>query len=558
MLKDKKVTYKHFSIILLILLLLIGGFLRLWNLGERSLWVDEVNTVFAAQSMKDTGVPEHPSGVIYNITPLFTKCVSLIYQVLEVDEASSRIPSAIFGILAIILVFYCAKTVFNRSVGLFSVFLMTFSHFEIGWSRVSRPYTLLQVFTLLVVIFFIKGFENPKYNRKNFNNVISKQNKFNQLRSSLAHLQISPLWLLLFIAVLGYSYLEINDLMVFVAGGFCVYIFFMSLVGLYWKERYKKIINKYSVCSAVIILLGVIYFLFSQGLQNDINFFLGYTPPWAVESSPVTDNLYLFNFLISSMKFPIAVFFFLGCVQLMSHRNRLGWILLWVFIVPLFLLSLVFTHRAPRYLFFVYPFFLIISSYGFINIVQNEFEILKKDLIFKYKWLQYCIIFAFFIIFLISPWFRFSLKIPFQGDGVTNGAVTTDEWKEAAGIVKYNMKMDDIVITSLPQVAYYYNVKSDYGLNWINLNRAEIQSFKNDTGHYIDIYAGIPCIASLDELKQIVESNERGWIIITQYHFEHTKVIPEEVREYIETEFNVAYRTKKGTILIYLWKPNSE
>jgi len=557
MLKNKKIKYKYYSIILLLILLLIGGFLRIWNLGERSLWVDEVNTVFAAQSMANTGVPEHPSGVIYNITPLFTKCVSLTYQVWEVGEASSRIPSAIFGILAVILVFYCAKTVFNRSVGLFSVFLMTFSHFEIGWSRVSRPYTLLQVFTLLVVIFFIKGFENQKNYKKNFTNIISKPNTFNQLRNSLVYLQISPLWLLLYFAVLGYSYLEINDLMVFVAGGFCVYILFMSLVGLYWKERYKKIINKYSVSTAVIILVGVIYFLFSQGLQNDINFFLGYTPPWAAEASPVTDNLYLFNFLISSMKFPLAVFFFLGCIQLMSRRNRLGWILFWVFVVPFFLLSLVFTHRAPRYLFNVYPFFLIISSFGFINIVQNEIGILKKDLIFKYKWLRYCIIFLFFIIFLISPWFRFSLKIPFQGDGVTNGAVTTDEWQEAATIVKNNMKIDDTIITSLPQVAYYYDVKSDYGLNWVNLNRAEIQSFSNEDDQWIDIYVGIPCIASLDELKQIVKSNERGWIMVTQYHLEHTKVIPEDIRKYIETELNKAYRTKKGTIFIYQWKSNS-
>jgi len=558
MLKDKKVTYKHYSIILLMLLLLIGGFLRLWNLDECSLWVDEVNTVFAAQSMKDTGVPEHPSGVIYDIAPFFTRCVAFTYQMLGVNEAASRIPAAIFGILAVILTFYCAKIVFDKSVGLFAVFLMTFSHFEIGWSRVSRPYTLLQVFALLTVLLFIKSFENQKYKQNDFSHIISKPSKFNQLRYSLVNLHISPLWGVLFLAVLGYSYLEINDLMIFVAGGIFIYMLFMSLVGLYWKEKYNKIINKYSVVTAIIILAGMIYFFLSQNIQNDINFFLGYTPPWAVASSPVTDNLYLFNFLISSLKFPIAVFFFLGCVQLMSHRNRLGWILFWVFVVPLLLLSLVFTHRAPRYLFFVYPFFLIISSYGFINIVRNEMRILKKDLIFKYKWLQYCIIFAFFIIFLISPWFRFSLKIPFQGDSVTNGAVTTDEWQEATGIVKYNMKTDDVIITSLPQVAYYYDLKSDYGLNWINLNRAEIQSFKNDEGQLTDVYAGIPCIASLDELKQIVESKERGWIIITQYHLEHTKVIPEEVREYIETELNVAYRTKKGTILIYLWKPNSE
>ncbi|MEJ2628308.1 MAG: hypothetical protein P8078_07120, partial [bacterium] len=111
---SKKSDHKLFFILILLLLLLLGGFLRLWNLAGRSLWVDEVNTVFAAQSMNQTGEPLHPSGVIYRITPLFTRCVAFTYQRLGVDEGTSRIPAAFFGILAIFRVYYCAQQVFNK------------------------------------------------------------------------------------------------------------------------------------------------------------------------------------------------------------------------------------------------------------------------------------------------------------------------------------------------------------------------------------------------------------------------------------------------------------
>ncbi|MFO7888939.1 MAG: glycosyltransferase family 39 protein [bacterium] len=549
----KRTNYKYYLIILLMVLLIIGGFLRLWNLAERSLWVDEVNTVFAAQSVLEMGKPLHPSGVTYRVTPLFNNCVAFTYQILHVDEATSRIPAAFFGIFAVILVFYCAKEVFDKSVGLFSAFLMTFSHFEIGWSRVARPYTLLQVFTLLIVIFFIKAFENQKIRQNNFTNVIAKPTVFQRIRHTLGEMSISLFWILPFIAVLGYSFFEINDLTIFVAVGLLGYLLFMGLVGLYWNKKYKKIINKYSVLSLLVILGGVIYLFVSQNIQNDISFYLGYTPPWAVESSPVSNSFYLFNFLISSLRFPLAVFFFLGCIYLMSRRNCLGWILLWVFLTPLFLLSFVFTHRAPRYLFYVYPFFLMISSYGFINIVKNEITILKRDLVFKNKLIRYFIVAAFFTIFLISPWFRMGIKIPFLGDGITNGAVTTDEWKEASKIVKDKAKEEDVIITSLPQVAYFYGITSDYGLNWVNLNRAKINSFKDKDDQWIDIYVGIPCIESLNELQQHVESNDRGWIVVTKYHFEHPRIIPPEVREYLINNFKNPLKTQRGTVVVFYW-----
>lgn len=552
--KKEPVYKRRLEIFILLILVGAGVFLRFWNLGAASFWVDEVNTAFAAESFLEIGEPVHPSGVVYGVTPLFTRSVAFAYQIFDRNEASSRIPSAFFGVLAILLVFYLAKELFGSRVGLLSAFLMTFSHFEIGWSRVSRPYTLLQLFSVLLIILFLKGFENV--NRKNKNNISNNYQIpiIGPVRSFLNSKGISLIWLMVFFPILGYSILKVNYQTIFLAGGLFCYLGFLSFILLYWEEGYKKIFNKYSVTFIIGISVIVLLWMLLPQLKKDTNFFLTYTPPWAENASSIQSRFFLFEFLISYLKFPLALFFFIGCVQFVTRRHRRGWILFWVFVVPLFLLSFVFTHRVPRYIFFIYPFFLIIAASGFMNILKNEFNLIKRDLAFRNKFIQFIIAAVFLSIFLIAPWFRIALKIPFQGDGVTNFAVTSDEWREASEIVGKISGKEDLIITSLPQVAYYYNVKSDYGLNWNNLAKAREKVFKNDKGRWADIYTKISCIESLDELQLLVDKYNNGWILISRYHLEHDTVIPSEVKEFLESAFDDPLITKRGTVLIYGWQ----
>ena len=78
----KLIQNYRIDFIVLILFLLFGGFLRLWNLSVPSFWVDEVNTVFAADSLTKTGSPTLPSGMIYDRAFLHTYTVALFYHFL--------------------------------------------------------------------------------------------------------------------------------------------------------------------------------------------------------------------------------------------------------------------------------------------------------------------------------------------------------------------------------------------------------------------------------------------------------------------------------------------
>ncbi|MBN1893404.1 glycosyltransferase family 39 protein, partial [bacterium] len=150
----------------LVLCLCCGAFLRFQNLDAASMWVDEVNLAFAADSYLKTGVDLLPSGEIHGRARMDLFLVALSQSVFGLNETGARLPSACLGLASIILVFFIAKILHGDKTALMAAFLTAFSHFEIGWSRTCRMYALLQVLTLLLVLGFMRGFEGQRADRR--------------------------------------------------------------------------------------------------------------------------------------------------------------------------------------------------------------------------------------------------------------------------------------------------------------------------------------------------------------------------------------------------------
>jgi hypothetical protein len=197
----------------------------------------------------------------------------------------------------------------------------------------------------------------------------------------------------------------------------------------------------------------------------------------------------------------------------------------------------------------VYPFFLMISAFGFINLIESESQWFQKQYDQKRIYLKTIFLSAFFLIFFISPWFRITLHIPFFQDGGTNLAVGFDEWREASQIVKDRQKPGDLIISSLPIASLYYGTRPDYGLNWANYSQAKEERIQNQSGRWADVYAGVTCIESLDELQKITRTHQRGWILVSKFH---------QVKDFILKDIGKPAITKQGTILVYHWENKTE
>ncbi|NQT24465.1 glycosyltransferase family 39 protein [candidate division KSB1 bacterium] len=525
------------TVLILGLLVLAGTGVRVLNLDRASFWVDEVNTVFTAKSLNETGVDTLPSGAIYGRARIYTAIVAASFKLFGVSEFSARMPSVLFGVLSILLAYGLVRIWFDPKTALFTAFFMAFSHFEVGWSRTARMYTLLQFITLWLSVCYIKGFRE--------NHVQDPNKKFFD--------SISIPWLVIFLVTLGVTTLHIHTIATMLIPGFGLYMLIRAGILLFGTEGRSRWMNPYTVVLVGGGILGGLLIVALPSLRVQVVESFNYTPTWASGVAYAAKKTALLEFLMSPWRMPITVFAFLGSFQLITRKHISGWLPASLFFVPFILLTLVFTHRVEAYLFFVYPYFLMIAAFGLSNWLDSEYE--KSPFI---KWIgargnRFLILGMVLFMFVLFPWFRITLKIPKQPDGITNMAVTPEEWRGASQTVFSQKQSDDLIITSLPQVALYYGLTSNYGLNQVNLEQAESKGLVNKKGQRFDLYAGAPCVESLEDLQSIIADHPSGWLLISDFHFTHPQYTSDAVRNYIEETFAPPQMTPQGTVRLYHW-----
>ena len=143
---------------LLAVLVGVGLWLRIRNLGHLSLIVDEGVEAQAVQSILQHGTPVMDSGLIYLRFPLYLYMQAGLAYLFELNEFWLRLPSVIFGVAAIVPTYILGKDLFNRPIGALSATIFALSVWEIEMSRYGRPYIALQFFFLVALICFYRGF----------------------------------------------------------------------------------------------------------------------------------------------------------------------------------------------------------------------------------------------------------------------------------------------------------------------------------------------------------------------------------------------------------------
>jgi hypothetical protein len=141
----------------LILLLLIGGVLRLWQLGDKSFWVDEISTVHYSQELGEI-VPYCKK---HNTPPLRYFLVHYLARSPRA-ETMTRLPSALCGILSLPLLFLLADRLFDRRVAVIAVALLAFSPWQIYHAQDGRMYAVFVFFVILSLHLLFLALEEGK------------------------------------------------------------------------------------------------------------------------------------------------------------------------------------------------------------------------------------------------------------------------------------------------------------------------------------------------------------------------------------------------------------
>jgi 4-amino-4-deoxy-L-arabinose transferase-like glycosyltransferase len=141
----------------LILLTLGGLFLRFYDLGFNSLWLDEASTyTISVKSFAD--IWQVTAGGEFN-PPLFY-WVEHVMLMLGNNEVILRFVPALLGVLAIPLFYLIGKEFLDRNAGLIAASACAFSPFLIYYSQEARAYMMMLFFVALATLFFLKAMKS--------------------------------------------------------------------------------------------------------------------------------------------------------------------------------------------------------------------------------------------------------------------------------------------------------------------------------------------------------------------------------------------------------------
>jgi uncharacterized membrane protein len=447
----QKTLNKQFFLILIITL---AAFLRLYKLGSEPIWLDEAASYYLSHILDfSTTYSNYPLGTpalarvnmdllsssvnnaislsaVWN-NALLDRLAPLHFFVLHFtayfgkSEFALRLPSAIFGLLTIPLIYKTGEVLFGRKEGLFSAFLLSISFIHIYYSQEARAYSMMTFFSLLSIYYFYMSLEhNNKYLWAGF--VIS---------TSLAF----------------YSYYYTVFLLITECLFYVIVNSRCSINPKFSIHFDRKTLSYFavSIISILLLISPLLYPFIEQSLYRTSNVPL----TWGLGQTSHFFNSIVKNLSTTSTysSYIYVFMFFTGIITSLKQKKKREKIifLALIFGIPLlagYILSAKMPF-VPRYVLFVLPAYLLIISRG----ITGSLELLVKTMPLRDNYIKILMNICL-IIMLLS--FSFGPLSHYYSN------IEKEEWGATADYVEASTGPEDIIVlmpnsTALPFFYYY-------------------------------------------------------------------------------------------------------
>ena len=470
------------KLLLVSFLILLALALRVHQLGEHSLWYDELLELDIAQgSLAAIGpqLPRHAAMPLdYYLMHAWIKLGRQDFWV--------RLPALFFGVLAIPLTYALARRLFTHRVGYLAALLMTIAFFAIRYSRETRPYALLLVFTLIAFLGLWQIYQTHKMRY----------------------------WMLVIVGLSGAALAHYFSLFLLLPMGL-----FVAVHQLYHLRQVS--FWRHTACFALAIfwlalLFGLngrllVLYSVSNRFSNVVNQPETLTLPADEKpnrgSGPPLTRSFFVTEMLSPLSSPIPsillfynAFFLISLLPLIHphlHRTKAtkailllgGWLILPVLLIYIFLL-----HRgtffATRYILYTLPAYLILVAYG---LDQLAGLIVRPTMTFPLK-------------FSLRPSYRNALLVAVLGILVTPTVVAQyihlqsyyaadarEDWRAVGQLLHHHAAADDVVIA----------VKAEPAINW----------------YYPPATAPFYTYGRSEPIRVAMQDHPRRWFVLSSYSY---------------------------------------
>ncbi len=465
---------------ILIIILLLALVLRVYGLGDQSIWIDEGFSSYATKNIIEKGIPLMDSGREYNSYSAFHYPLAAFAITFGFSDVVLRFYSVIFGLLMIYLAFILGKEFFGSNrIGLFAAIIIAFSIWEIGWSRQIRSYQQLQFFFFLSLLFMKRLFDKPNF--------------------KYALLFLVSSYITILTHPFGYSLIGIFIIM---------FLFYLIFERKKFISRIKQLLVEKNISKTSKILLSIITFgLLAFLLFISANLFLKLNP----NGLNYATKYFLF------LKSDYRMLFYLGIIgfflSLQNYKKTLFITL--AFIIPyIFITNYVYLIQF-RYLFLLFPVLTLFTSV----IIDRILELKTK----RFNLILQIILLGIIFLTIFSSGF---VLIP-EKTVFLERETPQPNFKGAYEFILENDSNNSTLIAAntVPAILYYKN--PDFWLRY-SLTGKPIN-------YTSDVYTGSPAIINLNNITSI---NSSYYLVIDQLGMNR---INPEVREYINNNLSLEW-----------------
>ncbi|WP_336338736.1 glycosyltransferase family 39 protein [Haloarcula brevis] len=139
----------------IIAVIVLASALRLFALGEESLWTDELLTLMFVQRWDGIELAiQLPQAQPH--LPVYYLLLDAWIRFVGTSEFALRLPSAVFGIAAVGVIYLVGREAANHWVGLLASVILAVSRFHVRYSQEVRMYSLLVLLVLLSLYLLLR------------------------------------------------------------------------------------------------------------------------------------------------------------------------------------------------------------------------------------------------------------------------------------------------------------------------------------------------------------------------------------------------------------------
>lgn len=444
---------------ILILILILGIFLRTYGLDSKSMWVDEALRIAPVERAHELGFSTLFGNVeTLGVHPPLHHVFLYFWSFLGTSDFTLKFLSVLLGAATILVSYALAKKLFGIKVGVVASFLVAISPFNIAYSQEICQYVLFGLLSIIAFYFLTEFLGIGSKNVKNKN--------------------ISLFFFTLFSIMSVYTH---------------YYAFFLLIaenlfVFLFWK-KYLKILKKWILSQIIIVLAFAPW-------ANVMLTWVGHTgsAEYSTDLLLVLKTFPIFSFgstipqniLLVAVGCIIFAFIFLLGVLLEKDIRKIV-LLAFVAIIPI-IIAYALSFGAVRI--FAARYFLP-SSLFFLMVVANGITKIKNKNIFS--------------AIIVSIVLLSSLSL---GNYYFNEAYAKEDYRGAAGYVMANEKQGDVIMCftyaiEIPFDRYYSGPAETFGIpksfNW------------NDGLRQSDVFN----VSDTKIIKDIIKNHKRVWIVLS-------------------------------------------